>query len=136
LSRPTGGFVIRSWGAPTGTWVASASMGQTIRDVIKRRFRRRIVVGLVGWLVFTIAASQTHKGAPIGLPLALLLLLGIGTFAGALLMVTFIRCPSCRGQLHGWATTIVFPTWSHRQKNWCPCCGVNLDEPLTDRVTL
>jgi hypothetical protein len=51
-------------------------MGETIRNVIKRRFRRCIVVGLAGWLVFAIAASQTHKGAPIGLPRALLLFLG------------------------------------------------------------
>jgi hypothetical protein len=80
------------------------------------------------------AVTFTHKDSPSPMPNLLLLLAGVGTFGGALLKLSLLRCPACGGQLNPSFTVTAFPSLSHRKLTVCPFCDVNLDETPPDRV--
>jgi hypothetical protein len=103
---------------------------QTIRDYLKRRVRWIFGVGALGWLMFPLSqlADSDESGKKIG---GLLPILGLLIFMGAILALNWaIKCPRCRANL---GRTIAMPlglSWGSGPKiNFCPYCGVNLDEP-------
>jgi hypothetical protein len=107
-------------------------MGTTIRDYIKRRVRWAMGIGIGSWLVLAIVGPLGSEAYP---PLQHVLPVfavvgGIG-FGGAMISMLFIRCPKCRarlGQTIAMPTALQFSRWSP-QVNYCPYCGVSLDEP-------
>lgn len=110
--------------------IAFLVMNPTIRDVLRRRVRRLIAIGLGGWLVFALAAPRvTHWGVPPTLPL----LLGFGVFAASLVLLQWTRCPECRGLVGQWAIAAVALPWRRGQVHHCPCCGVGFDEPAPQK---
>ena len=101
-------------------------MAITIRDFIKRRMRIIAAIAFGGWLFLPLSAalSPDHHEFP---PLAFL---GAAIFGGALLSFFFlVRCPKCRTRYGQVASEIAFHFGSKRRVNFCPYCGVSLDEP-------
>jgi hypothetical protein len=104
-------------------------MNQTIRDYIKRRVRWLFAVGILGWLILP-ASQLLWPAEKSALPLAAV---GMIVFFGAILALNyFVKCPRCRANL---GRTIAMPLalsfGSGPKINFCPYCGVSLDEPVT-----
>ena len=111
-------------------------MNATIRQYIKRRVWWCVAIGIGGWLMFPLSGSIA-KDLPAAVPVAMMIA-GAVMFGGAMIALQWIvRCPRCKAKL---ARTIAMPvafSWGSGPKiNFCPYCGVNLDErlPHTDPV--
>jgi hypothetical protein len=98
----------------------------TIRDYIKRRVRWAMGIGISSWLLVALLG-------PLGFHsnvLPVFAIVGVVGFGGAILSIQFIRCPKCKAPL---GQTIAMPMALRvggRQVNFCPYCGVQLDEPM------
>jgi FtsH-binding integral membrane protein len=106
-------------------------MDQTIRNYVKRRVWWCAACGFAGWLMFALGASLA-KTLPDGAPRAAIPVLGFVLFGGAILALQrIVRCPKCKSKL---GQTIAMPlafSWGSGPKiNFCPYCGVNVDEPV------
>lgn len=104
-------------------------MHETIRDYIKRRVRWCFGVAIAGWLLVALGGSFA-KELPPGIPPFALPIAGFVLFGGSILALQRIaRCPKCKANL---ARTIAMPlslSWGSGPKiNFCPYCGVSLDE--------
>jgi hypothetical protein len=97
----------------------------TIRDYLKHRTRLVMGAGFAGWLLLPVSAIVTGgRGPP-----ALFFLLGFGVFAGAIVLFLFVvRCPKCNAPFGQLAGEIAFRFGVRRQVNYCPYCGVSMDE--------
>jgi hypothetical protein len=94
----------------------------TIRDYIKRRVRWTMAIGLGGFILFAFG------GGAAGVPI--FAIIGAIGFGGAILLIGNIRCPRCRASL---GQTIAMPVGMYfvsDKVNFCPYCGVSLDEPM------
>jgi hypothetical protein len=83
-------------------------------------------VGFGCWLLLAIAGPLGFHGNQ----LPLFAIIGVLGFGGAIISIMFIRCPKCSAPL---GQTIAMPTALRiggRQVNFCPYCGVGLDEPM------
>jgi len=106
-------------------------MDATIRQYIKRRVWWCAACGLGGWLMFPLGGAIA-KDLPKGLAQIALPIVGFVMFGGAILALQWIvKCPKCLARL---GRTVAMPlafSWGSGPKiNFCPYCGVNLDEPL------
>ena len=105
-------------------------MNGTIREYIKSRVRRCFAVAIGGWLLIALSGAFA-KDLPPNIPPFALPLVGFVMFGGSILALQRIaRCPKCSANL---GQTIAMPlalSWGSGAKiNFCPYCGVNLDEP-------
>ena len=106
-------------------------MNQTMRDYIRRRVWWCVAFAVGGWLMFPLGAAFERR-LPDGVARAAVWIVGFVMFGGAILALQrFVRCPKCKARL---GQTIAMPvafSWGSGPKvNFCPFCGVNLDEPL------
>lgn len=103
----------------------------TIREYIKRRVRLAMGIGIGSWVLLAIVGPLGAGGYPLVQSLLpLFAIIGATGFGGAIISIMFIRCPKCRASL---GQTVAMPTairLSGRQINFCPYCGVSLDEPM------
>jgi hypothetical protein len=99
-------------------------MNETIRAYLKRRVRWCLAIAIAGWLII-IATSVGGRGANPGFPM-----LGFLTFGGAIVALQWIKCPRCVVRLGQLAMILGVPGLKP-QPNFCPYCGVSLDEPRT-----
>jgi hypothetical protein len=76
-------------------------------------------------LFIIIATSVGGRGANPGFPM-----LGFLTFGGAIVALQRIKCPRCVVRLGQLAMILGVPGLKP-QPNFCPYCGVSLDEPRT-----
>ena len=109
-------------------------MHETIRQYIRRRVWWCSAIAVGGWLLFPLATAIGNY-LPEGFPRAAVPVAGIVLFAGAILaMQRIVKCAKCKARL---AQTIAMPvafSWGSGPKiNFCPYCGVHLDEPVPDR---
>ncbi len=98
----------------------------TIRDFLTRRTRMILAVGFCGWLVLPLSAifAEDHGPALVLVPFAFLL------FGGAIVTYLFvIRCPRCKVRFGNVAGEMAFHWGTRARVNFCPYCGVSLDEP-------
>ncbi len=105
-------------------------MSGTIRDHIKSRVRLCFAFAIGGWLLIALGGALASS-LPDSVPRAALPLAGFLLFGGSLLAMQWtVRCPKCKAKL---GQTIAMPlafSWGSGSKvNFCPFCGVNLDEP-------
>ena len=102
-------------------------MAQTIRSYIKRRVWASMAFAVGGWLLLPLSA-----GAMGDKPNPLFMMAGAIVFVGALLsMFWLVRCPKCKAKLAQTIGTATAFQWGSRGKvNFCPYCGVSLDEPV------
>ena len=100
-------------------------MGETIRGHIQRRVRWFMAIGFLAWLLIPgwLAIARDH-GQPY-IPFV-----AMAIFASAALgLQLFVRCPKCKIRL-GQIGVQVGVGILKPKVNFCPYCGVNLDEPL------
>jgi hypothetical protein len=103
-------------------------MNHTIRDYLKRRVWRCMAVGIGGWLLVA-----TSMGSHIDHPI--ISILGVLMFAGAILALQLMtKCPRCSARLGQIAMGLGVP-WLKPQANFCPYCGVSLDEPINKTMS-
>jgi drug/metabolite transporter (DMT)-like permease len=105
-------------------------MNGTIRDYIKTRVRWCFAVAIAGWLMVALGGGFA-KDLPRSIPPFALPLVGFVMFGGSILALQRIaKCPKCKANL---GQTIAMPlalSWGSGPKiNFCPFCGVRLDEP-------
>lgn len=100
----------------------------TIRALILRRYDRLVLIGFGCWLSAgaLIIASQARV-----VPDWLVFVPVAGFVACALSLFFAIRCPRCRGSF-GHLAGYLKPRFAFiaRPVNYCPYCGVSLDEPV------
>jgi hypothetical protein len=106
-------------------------MSATIRDYIKRRVWWCVGIAVAGWLMFPLGAAIA-KNLPDGVSKAAVPVVGFVMFGGAILaMQWMVRCPKCKARLgRTIAMPVAFSWGSGPRVNFCPYCGVNLEEPL------
>jgi hypothetical protein len=102
----------------------------SIRAYIKGRVRWCLALALGGWLLIALGGALA-KSLPANFPRALLPMAGFILFFGSIVAMRWmIKCPKCQAKL---GQTIAMPlafSWGRPpQVNFCPYCGVNLDEP-------
>lgn len=102
---------------------------QTIRQYIRRR--AAVVLGVVfgTWLSIGILGAATRGAVPV---FAAAMAAAFVVFFVVIVYLTFfLRCPRCSarvGQTIAWAVVL---KWGWQQRvNFCPYCGVKLDEPV------
>jgi DNA-directed RNA polymerase subunit RPC12/RpoP len=101
-------------------------VNETIRDRIKRRVRWCIAIALSGWLIFPLAAASSG-----GKPRPELILLGFVFFGGAILALQWaVKCPRCSARMGQEIGMRVGLSVFRKPPNFCPYCGVNLDQPV------
>jgi hypothetical protein len=105
-------------------------MNQTIRAYLKGRIRWCLALAVGGWVLIALGGGLAEH-LPAGVPRPAIPLAGFVVFFGAIVaMQRSIKCPKCKAKL---GQTIAMPlafSWgSGPQVNFCPFCGVNLDEP-------
>jgi hypothetical protein len=96
-------------------------MNETIRDYLKRRVRWCWGIGIGGWVIIATSIG-TRPDQPI------ISIVGFLMFGGAILAMQWIKCPRCSARLGQIAIMLAIP-WLKPQPNFCPYCGVSLDEP-------
>jgi hypothetical protein len=111
-------------------------MSGSIRQYIKRRVWWCAAVALGGWLMIPLGGAIA-RNLPDGFMRIVLPVVGFVMFGGAILALQWaVRCPKCTAKL---GRTVAMPiafSWGSGPKiNFCPYCGVNLDEPLPDAHT-
>jgi hypothetical protein len=100
----------------------------TLRDYITRRARLVMATGIGSWLLFAIGLALSNG------QLSIVAIIGFAGFFGAIIgMLFFVKCPRCKFNLAQLAPHIASGRFffAKRQVNFCPCCGVSLDEQLT-----
>ena len=105
-------------------------MNQTIRDYLKGRIRWCLAFAVGGWLLIALGGGLA-QALPAGIPRAAIPLVGFAVFFGAIVtMQRSIKCPKCKARLgQTIAMPLAFHIGSGPRVNFCPFCGVNLDEP-------
>jgi hypothetical protein len=104
-------------------------MHETIRSRIKRRVRWCTAVGISGWVVIVLTTSMHVDGKPP----SPLIAVGFLIFFGAVVAIQWaIRCPRCSARLgQEMGMRIGLSLFGKKQPNFCPYCGVSLDEPCS-----
>jgi hypothetical protein len=91
----------------------------TIRDHLLRRVYLARAVALVCWLVLMSGIILGDRQLPM-----IILCIPFAGFGGAVLYALFfIKCPNCGARLGP-----IMNSWG--RTNYCPGCGVGLDEEL------
>jgi hypothetical protein len=88
-----------------------------------------LALAVGGWLLIALGGALA-KSLPESVPPAALPLAGFLLFAGSILAMRWtVKCPKCKAKL---GQTIAMPlafSWGTGPKiNFCPYCGVNLNE--------
>jgi hypothetical protein len=98
----------------------------TIRDYLRRRIRLIWAAAFAAWLLVPLSVAVTADHVPPPLLIIPCMLL----FGGAIVSLLFlVRCPRCHTRFGQVAGEIAFHWGSRGRVNFCPYCGVSLDEP-------
>jgi len=100
-------------------------MHETIRSFIKRRVRWFLAIAALAWISIPVWLSVTRERQQPYVPFA-----AMAVFASAALGMQFlVRCPRCKVRLGQIGVQVAF-SFLKPTVNFCPYCGVSLDEPL------
>jgi DNA-directed RNA polymerase subunit RPC12/RpoP len=119
-------------------------MRHTIRDHVKKRTRWAIGVAAIACLVVMLSPVRTHavlmEMPTVDMPNAvrnwnhagfqLQILIGVGAMIAAINAPALLKCPRCSKRFGRTAIRIAARMW-RTPVNFCPHCGVGLDEPYT-----
>ena len=106
-------------------WAANPTRRMTIREVLAARRQKLLILGLSAWVGFALTGILAP---PRHLPWLVLPFFAL-FLAAALLNIYWIRCPRCRGAI-GLTSAVLTGRggWLGRRIDFCPYCGVSLDE--------
>ena len=106
-------------------------MNDTIRDYIRRRVWWCAAFAVGGWLMFPLGAAIAQR-LPDGAARAAMPIVGFVMFGGAILALQrIVKSPKCKARLgQTIAMPVAFGWGSGPRVNFCPFCGVKLDEPI------
>lgn len=109
-------------------------MKDTIRQYIKRRVWWCMALGVAGWVMLPLGAAVA-RSLPDAIPEGAIAVVGALIFFGAILALQWlVKCPQCKASLgRTVAMPIAFSWGSGPKVNFCPYCGVNLDQPVPGR---
>lgn len=105
----------------------------TIRDYVKKRTQWAILLAAAAVIFYvalpidSIVASMQRTGVPIPMVACILVILA------ALQVPSLVKCPRCATRFGSAAMKIGAPLW-RAQVNFCPHCGVSLDQPYAGRI--
>lgn len=104
----------------------------SIRQYIKRRVWWCAGIAVCGWLMFPLAGALGKDPDEVPVPPAAIVVAGFVLFGGAILVLQrIVRCPRCKARLaQTIAMSVAFSWGSGPKVNFCPYCGVSLDQPL------
>jgi hypothetical protein len=102
----------------------------TLRDTIGKRARLLTLAAFGSWVLAAAGMVLSGNG-----PLSLIFFLPgfVGFLVSIVALILFVRCPRCRfnfGPLSMQLGSLPFGS-SARLVNFCPHCGVSLDESLS-----
>lgn len=106
---------------------------------IRQHIRRRATIGLGilfgAWLAMGALGIATRGAAPW---FAAAMAAGALIFIGGIIYLTFfLRCPRCSGRVGQTIAWALLFQWGWQQRvNFCPYCGVKLDEPVSPSATI
>lgn len=102
-------------------------MARTNRDYIRHRVWISLAIAGAGWLMI-FSGSMMGRAADQKGPQALFGVVGFLMFLGALLVAQRVKCPKCSTRL-GQVAMLIGVHWGKKRRlNFCPYCGVSLDE--------
>lgn len=97
----------------------------TISDAIKAKLRKATIIGFLFWLAFAASIFAQKDGG-----MFFVSLIPFAGFGGTILYILFfIKCPRCSAPLGQVAMSSRTPFSGKTKLNFCPNCGVNLNEP-------
>lgn len=107
-------------------------MNPKIRDVIKRRIRWRwlafgVTFGLVAFIHFSSGRRPELHEAELLMALAAVSVLAMIT---GITLTFSIKCPKCGHSLRG----VAYRVAQRRSLDFCPYCGVSLNEPASHKL--
>lgn len=104
-------------------------MSETNRRYVKKRVYWALGAGVGGWLLVMLTGATTESNARASIILGFLIVL-VSAIA-----TRWIKCPKCSTRL-GQSVAIHVAVPAGRPRiNFCPYCGVSLDEPRTQHET-
>ena len=103
-------------------------MNETIRAYLTRRVRWCLANVVGGWVVFILSGIVAERS-----PNPIVLALGALMFGGGAFALQWIKCPRCSVRLGQIAITLGIPGLKPKP-NFCPYCGVSLDEPRAKQI--
>lgn len=107
-------------------------MNETIRESLTRRVRWCMAIGIGGWVAIAFSTAVGGGGSGFENPI---FIVGFITFMGAMLALQWmIKCPRCSVRLGQLAFTLGIPGLKPKP-NFCPYCGVSLDETRARRTS-
>jgi len=97
----------------------------TIREILAARRMKLIITGVAAWLGFALAGFWSQQHGPPWLAIPFFAMFG----AAILLNYFWLRCPRCRGSIGSVNATLTGRGgWLRPRINFCPYCGVSVDE--------
>jgi hypothetical protein len=104
-------------------------MNETIRDYLKRRIRWSMGGAVASWLIIPLSMANGREQLPW------VSAVGVVGFGGAILSMLWIKCPRCSVRLGQSIAGSLGVPWLKPQPNFCPYCGVSLDEPRLKQLS-
>jgi len=97
----------------------------TIRDILAARRRKLMILAFAGWLGFVFSGILATQHGTWWLPFPFFALFG----SAVLLNMFWLKCPRCAGPLGMTNASLTGRVGLlYRRINFCPYCGVSLDE--------
>lgn len=111
---------------------------QTIREFLAARKRKFIILAIGSWLgvLASMFIGSETKGPQV-LSLAASAVFFLGFAVAVLGILLFLRCPRCKGSVGSNNAPLLRDHFGlmGRRINFCPYCGVSLDEPYETQGT-
>lgn len=105
-------------------------MSETSRRYIKKRVSWALGAGFGGWLLVMVTGATTDSNARASMAIGFLIVL-VSAIA-----TRWIKCPKCSTRLGPSIALQVAVPAGRPRINFCPYCGVSLDEPRAQQETI
>lgn len=102
----------------------------TIREHLKRRVRLALAIAAGAWLYVMVSMSYMRPAHNNKVPVSFFIAPVVMVLA--MRAISWIKCPHCSKRFGSAAWGVGIPLWS--RTDFCPRCGVNLDQPMPTKL--